>query len=242
MRIVGKEQQKEQAQKRPMKHKTSLTLPEELTLLMLRDDAGTVPAGTHTTYALGGAILAELLLHERVTVEKTRFSNKLVLVDASPVGDPFIDEALKKLVNAKRDAAASTWVGRFGERKHLFHDIAQSLADRGILLAETTKVLRLFTKKVYPELDPKPEEQLRERLREAIFETGVGVSERTVIALAIANAIDVLRHNFDRVELKTRKKHIKQLIEGDQASKAVTSAIEAMQAAMIAIMVVTTTT
>ncbi len=224
-----------------MKTKIKLTLPEEITLLMLRDEAGTVPAGTHSTYALGGAILAELLLQERVTVEKTRFSNKLVLQDASPVGDPFIDEALKRLVNTKRDAAASTWVSRFGERKNLFHDIAQSLADRGILLADTTKVLHFFTKKVYPELDPKPEEQLRERLREAIFETGVGVSERTIVVLAIANAIDVLRHNFDKKELKSRKKYIKQLIEGDQAGKAVSSAIEAMQAAMIAIMVVTTT-
>lgn len=223
-----------------MKNKSTLTLPEEITLLMLRDDEGTVPMGTHSTYALGGAILAELLLHERVTVEKTRFSNKLVLQDASPIGDPFIDAALKQLVNTKRDAASSTWVARFGERKHLFHNIAQSLADRGILLTETTKVLGLFTKKIYPELDPKPEEQLRERLREAIFETGVGVAERTVIVLAIANAIDVLRHNFDKAELKTRKKHIKQLVEGDQASKAVSNAIEAMQAAMIALIVVTT--
>lgn len=95
-----------------MKNKSKLTLPEEITLLMLRDDAGTVPAGTHSTYALGGAILAELLLQERVTVEKTGFSNKLVLQDASPVSDPFIDEALKRLVNAKQDAAASTWVAR----------------------------------------------------------------------------------------------------------------------------------
>lgn len=102
-------------------------------------------------------------------------------------------------------------------------------------------MLHFFSKKVYPELDPKPEEQLRERLCEAIFETGIGVSERTIIVLAIANTIDVLRHNFDKKELKTRKKYIKQLVEGDQAGKAVSSAIEAMHAAMIAIMVVTTT-
>ena len=46
----------------PMIDRDRLTLHEEILLLALRDEEGTIASGTNYSYALGGAILAELIL------------------------------------------------------------------------------------------------------------------------------------------------------------------------------------
>ncbi len=51
---------------------TSLYLHEEIMLLALRDEQGTVEYGTNYVYAMCGGILAELLLAGRITVEDNR--------------------------------------------------------------------------------------------------------------------------------------------------------------------------
>ena len=47
-----------------------LHLYEEIMLLALRDEEGTVASGTMYNYAVGGALLAELLLEQRLRIEE----------------------------------------------------------------------------------------------------------------------------------------------------------------------------
>ena len=52
-------------------------------------------------HALGGAILAELLLNNLISIEVSK--EKMVnLVGSTPVVEPVIDECLKKISSAKR--------------------------------------------------------------------------------------------------------------------------------------------
>jgi hypothetical protein len=48
-----------------------LFLHEEITLLALRDKEGTFQIGATYDYAVGGAVLAELLLSGRIVVEES---------------------------------------------------------------------------------------------------------------------------------------------------------------------------
>ena len=48
----------------------TLRLHEEILLLALRDEAGTIHSGTSLRYAVAGAVLAELLLEDRVRLEE----------------------------------------------------------------------------------------------------------------------------------------------------------------------------
>lgn len=67
-----------------------------------------------------------------------------------------------------------------------------------------------------------------------MFGTG-DVDERTCVIIALAKSADVLRHNFDRRDLKTHKERIKAITSGDLfAAGATDKAIKATQAAMIA--------
>jgi hypothetical protein len=217
-----------------IRNQSPLFLHEELMLLALRDDTGKVSFGSMHCYAVAGAILAELLLAERISLEPGK--KKLINVTSKePLDNPVIDECLQKIVSAKRRAGLQTWAQRFSSLKRLHHRVAQGLCKRGILRADEDRILLIFRRQVYPELNPQPERRLIERLRKAIFGDSGGVEPRTVLLISLAQAADLLRIPFDKRELRQRKKRIEQLIEAEMFGKATKEAIEAAQAAAVMI-------
>jgi hypothetical protein len=228
-------------------HEDDLYLHEQIMLLALRDDKGTIEsrAGMYS-YALAGAILSELLLAERIRV--TEDKKKLVdLVSHQPMNEPVMDECLGLIATAKRRRKAADWVARFTRVRNLRHRVAEGLCRRGILRDSEDKVLLIFTRRIYPEIDPAPERRLVERLREAIFSDAADVEPRTAIVLSLAHGTGMLGVHFDRKELKTRKRRIEQIANGDliggatrEAVQAAQAAAQAAQAAIIAATVATT--
>lgn len=150
------------------------------------------------------------------------------------MGEPVIDECLESIVKAKRRARTGAWVQRFSNLKKLKHRVARGLCERRILRADEDTVLLLFRRKIYPETDPKPERELIERLRKAIFGEGHKVDSRTAVLVSLANAADLLKIPFGRKILKTRKKRIEQLVDGELMGQATKEAVHAAQAAIIA--------
>ena len=145
-----------------------LHLYEEIMLLALRDEEGTVASGAMYNYAVGGAVLAELLLEQRLCIEEPRRRKKLVtLASDAALGDELLDECLSKIVTARRRKRPEGWVSHFASIKQLKHRVAKQLCRRGILQADEDKVLLIFTRRVYPEINPKPEQRIIDRLEKA---------------------------------------------------------------------------
>jgi Golgi phosphoprotein 3 len=215
-----------------------LFLHEEIMLLALKDESGTIASGTSYQFALAGAALAELLLNKRIQVETVKKKKYAQLVDTAPLGDPVLDECLGKVVDAKKRQQLQTWVSRFSGLKNLKNRVAQSLVRRGILRADEDKVLLLFTRKIFPEVNPEPERKLIKRLREAIFSDKENIDPRTVVLLSIAKSADLLKVVFDKKALKDRKGRIEQVVNGELSGKATKEAIEAMQAAVMVAVII----
>lgn len=204
-------------------------------LLALRDDKGTIHSSVHVSYALGGAMLAELLLRERVRVVEPKKNKKFVeIVSSKKTNDALLDECLQRIADAKRRGSPRTWVMRFGGLKKLKERVAQDLCRRGILREDEDKILILFTRKIYPEVDRRPERAILERMRRAIFTDTKDVDPRTVVLVSLAKATGILPKVFDKKELKPRKERLKQLVAGEIIGKAANEAVEAAQAAIIA--------
>lgn len=217
-----------------------LYLHEELLLLALKDARGTIESkAAMCQYALGGAILAELLLADRITIG----DDKKKLVDHVPgplIREPLLDECLDLIGSAKRRRRAVNWVTRFARIKSLKHRVAQGLCRRGILQAGEDKVLWLFTRRIYPERDPVPEQGIVERLAQAIFGDTSEVDGRTAILLALAQGVGMLPIHFDKKQLKARKHRIKQIADGQLLGAATREAVQAAQAAALAACTVAT--
>lgn len=209
-----------------------LFLYEEIMLLALKDEEGTIASGTNYQYALAGSVLAELLLEEKISVEEQKKKKYAVLKDSTPLGDPVIDECLNKVLQAKKKQQLQTWVSRFSGLKNLKHRTARKLVERGILRADKDKVLLLFTRKIYPEVDPEPERRMIERMRKALFTEQQDIDPRTVVLVSLADSTGLLKVVFDKKELKSRKKRIEQIVNGELTGEATKEAIQAMQAAV----------
>lgn len=210
-----------------------LHLYEEILLLALRDKEGSLHFGIHYQFALAGALVAELLLTHKITIETDRRRKFVVLVDGSPTGDEVLDACLDKLNASKRRQQVQNWVRRFSAIPRLKHRAASSLVKKHILKLEEDHVLFLFKRKIYPEIDPRPEKRILDRMYDAIFSDKREVDPHTLVLIAISESTGLLKANFDKKRLRERRSRIKQIVNGDLVGKATKDAVEAMQAAVM---------
>ena len=212
------------------KNKTSLFLHEEVLLLALRDKEGTVAFGVMCELAMGGAIAAELLLRQKIEID-TGNRPLVNVVDEQPLGNEVLDECLTLVTTASRRARLRAWVPRFARRRRLKHRVAQGLCAHGILREDEDRVLLLFRRRIYPEIDPQPERKIVERLRRALLSPGTRVEPRTLVLLSLVKSADLLRSCFEKREIKENKRRIADMVSGELAGQATGKAIQAVRVA-----------
>lgn len=231
-----------------MNRTSDLALYEEILLLALGDEKGTITTGAMYPYALGGAVLAELLLRNNITVKSSGKKKLVEVADPTPTGSPLLDECIVRIRESKKEASVQTWLTRFANLKNLKHRVAERLCDRGVLKADEDKVLFFFTRRIYPENAHGPEEELIHRMRDAVLNNEETIDARTVVIISLAKSAAMLKPVFDRKELKAHKDRLESIVKGECIGEAARQAIEAVEAAVLiaaimpAIIASTTTT
>jgi hypothetical protein len=218
-----------------MRKHDRLYLHEELLLLALHDEKGTIHFGATFDRAAGGAILAELLLAGRLGVEGEKGKARIVVKDSAPLGEPLLDECLEKIAGDEKRRKPAEWVRKFALIKKLKKRIAARLVADGVLREAEDRVLLVFNRTVFPELDSRPEQEIARRIRSVVIGSRTQVEPRTVVLIALAKHTGLLHHAVEKSTLKEHKATINQLIKGDVASQATKEAVEAMQAALMVV-------
>ena len=215
-----------------------MLLAEDLLLLMTDDDTGELAAsGTEVDVALGGALLIELTLRERVDVagpdERVR-AGRLVVRDAGPTGDPVLDEALA-VVGQKEGKKPQSVVARLGKgtRARLY----ARLTDSGVLRAEEGRVLGIFPSHRWPLHDAAHETSVRAELGTAL-RNGRTTDPRAGALISLLHALGTVDKALDpaAVGLSEREMRVnaRRIAEGDWAATAVRQAVDSMNAATVA--------
>lgn len=208
-----------------------LFLHEQVMLLALRDETGTMEAEAKWyRHALGGAILAELILRERIRINDAA-ERRIEIVEKLPMEEPVLDEALAIAAQGDLERKSEDLVELFAGLRELKHKVAGALCSRGILSDSRETIFLLFTRKVYPEIDHGPEERVISALRSAIFSEKKEVDARTSILLSLASASGLLKVHFDEGDLVKRAPRIQEIATGSLLRGATRAAIEAMEAA-----------
>jgi Golgi phosphoprotein 3 len=216
------------------------TLAEDLLLLALDDDNGTVPwqHSTALPHGLGGALLMDLVLQGRIDV----VGKKVVVTSAASTGDDILDEALVTIGESKRRHDAKHWVSKLGGRSGLKEQLARRLVERGILEEQEKVFLWVFRSNRYPTSNPEVEASLRQQIHDVVL-SGEDPDVRTLMLLSLVHACDLGDVLFTRDERKRAKQRIKELVEGEKFGKAVGEVIsEITDAAVIAATTVMITT
>lgn len=194
------------------------TLAEDLLLIALDDDDGTVPwqHSTALPNGLGGALLMDLVLQERIDV----IDKKVAVMSAASTGDDILDEALVTIGESKRQRDAKHWVSKLGGRSGLKEQLARCLVERGILEEQEKVYLWVFRSNRFPTTNPEVEASLRQQIHDVVL-SGEDPDERTMMLLSLVYACDLGDVLFTRDERKQAKERIKHLVEDEMFGKAV---------------------
>jgi hypothetical protein len=182
-------------------------------------------------------LLVELALMERIDIaapeERVR-EGRLVVKDAGPTGDSVLDEALAALAQkeGKKPQSVVAALGK-GKRVRLY----ERLAAGGLLRPEDRRILGIFPSHRWPAEDAGHEEAVRDGLVAALRQGGT-TDARTGALVSLLLALDVVDKvvgpesvGLSRRELNASAKRI---AEQDWAATAVRSAIDSINAAIIA--------
>jgi hypothetical protein len=215
-----------------------MLIAEDLLLLLTDDRSGRMGVtSTNVDVALGGSLLVELAVRGQVDLagegDEVR-KGRLVVRDASPTGEPLLDEALE-LVTDKQGKKPDQVVNALG--KGLRNRLYDRLVERGILRAERGKVLGVFPSRQWPAQDAAHEDAVRRQLVVALqqgstYDPRVGALVSLLHALRVVHkVVDPTAAGLSKRELNSRAKEI---AEGDWGAAAVRKAIDAMMAAVVA--------
>ena len=213
-------------------------IAEDLLLLLTDDRTGKLlVAANQADIALGGALLIELALAQRIDLaaeDGIVRKGRLLVKDAGPTTDLLLDEALRQ-VAAKQGKTPKNVAAALakGVRARL-HD---RLAERGLLHEETAKILGILPSRRWPSSDTTHEDSVRALLAAAL-RTGSTDDARTAGLVSLLHALRAVTKVVDPARLGIGKREInanaKRIADGDWASAAVRTAIDAMLAAIVA--------
>ena len=209
-------------------YRRSMLIAEDLLLLLYDDETGKpIKESPELEYALAGAVVIELALLGKLELADEDEEDKpgdVQLLDATPTGDPILDERLAHLA----DKDGKRLRGRFGKlAKDLPEQVRARLAERGVLEATRGKVLGLFPVTRWPAKDAAHEAEVRIKLESALT-VGTTPDQRTGALIALISAVDAVPKVLTgAVDKKALKRRAKEITESDHTLERLVSELRA---------------
>ena len=175
-----------------------MRLAEEF-LLLLRDEDGALSRAPEwlVRYALGGAVLMDLALENRIDTDARR----LFLIDPSPVGDALLDPMLSEIAQASREHDALYWVEHATHHADEIRETALArLVDNGVLGLSDDRVLRIFGTRHYPLANEEAERDLIRRIRETLLSDAIP-DPRDIVIVTLADGCGLIGHILSAEEI-----------------------------------------
>lgn len=208
-----------------------MLIAEEL-LLVGTDLEGRNLLGSHRTIVLGGALLTELALRERLDIDDR---GRLRVVEGGSTGDPVLDEALVRF-GEREGKKPKDVLDRVG--KKLQQPLFDSLVRRELVRPEPVKALGLTLSTRWPVVTSGPRDAtLTDLVR--VITRAQEANSRTGALISLVYAVDALprvltkelRPGMTNREVKRRGKEV---TKGRWASEAVVKAVQEAAAATMA--------
>ena len=168
-------------------------------LLLTRDENGALSRVPEwlVRYALGGAVLIDLALENRIDTD----AEQLFLIDPEPVGDPLLDPILVRIAQAGRTHDALYWVEHATRHADEIRETALAqLVSSGVLKVSDDRFLRIFGTRHYVLADEAVERELFGRIREVLL-TDTIPDPRDVVIVTLADGCGLIGHVLSADEL-----------------------------------------
>jgi golgi phosphoprotein 3 len=206
-----------------------LLLAEELLLIALDDEKGTTSSCVSLDPGLAGALLLDLLA-EAALVEAGDTLDAGASADPS---HPLLADALTAIRAEDEPKKPKHWIDRLPKAvKPIKGRVADGLVARGVLDEQRHKTLGLFPSTRYPEADPAPERELRDRL-DAVLLHGTEPDAHTAQLVALVHALGLVDALVPKDQRKPARARAKAVAESSAVGQAVKRAIDDIAAAVV---------
>lgn len=213
-----------------------MTLIAEDVFLLLVDDVTGKPVvdGTKFPRVLAGGLILELAMNGsvRITAKGEPVKDGRLVAAGPPPPDPLLARAHAFVAGEKNPPKPQKAIEKL--QKNLNKEIGYRLAQQGLITENSDKVLGLFPTVSWPTRDPARKNWARQWIGSAIVD---GTTPTPEIS-ALISAVDAIPKVLPGVDKKLAKARAKQIAEGEWASAAVRKAVQDVNAAVTAAVMV----
>ncbi len=208
-----------------------LTIFEELFLLSIHEDKGTVISSTTPglQYGLAGGLLVELAILGKIHISE---NHRLGLVDAAPVGDEVLDEAIEMIQKSEKERKFGYWIDEFSQKPEKFRKrIAERMVQKGVVVQEDDHLVWVIPSPDFPDVEASAKYMIKRRLRSVVM----ACAEASLRDIALLN---LLRYSglsflaFLRDERKMAGRRIHELMVGEALKNPSAQTIEEITGAL----------
>lgn len=212
-----------------------LNLADKLLLLALDDDKGTFTAQPFAlTYGMAGSILLELSLQEHIKI----VDKKVVANTMSRINDSLLDKYLDVIRNSKKERSLKYWVQKLGSKQRsIKNGILDKLIASGILVKKEKKVLWVFNNDVFPTVNSKPENSLRNQLYNVIEGNKTSDLDELML-ISLIDTCNLNRTVYGKERAKACKANIKKVISDAKNSQIINATVKEVHDIILAMLVV----
>ncbi|NKC30645.1 GOLPH3/VPS74 family protein [Falsiroseomonas selenitidurans] len=210
----------------------SLTMPEEILLLLLDDETGKPvglpgPAGD---LALAGAILMELALAGRIDTDL----DHLVVVQQRPTGDGLLDGVLARLAASPAPRTSRAWIQDLAKTgPQMRAAVLERLVAGGVLRRIEDRFLWVFPERRYPKATGRAETaEVRRRLRAVLLEDEIP-DPRDALLIGLARATGLVPLVLDEAEAAQAAPRVEQVAGLEELSRSLSAATRDVYATLL---------
>lgn len=191
-----------------------LTLTEELLLLAVHDEKGSVILSSTALlpYGIAASILLDLKYHGKVDFK----DEKLNLITFTPTGIDFLDEMLIIIKNEQKVHKIRWWIKKLATKNSkIFEQIFEKLVLEGILKRQKHNFMFMVDFFRYPTLNPVPELETRDKIHKSVL-MGIKPDEKLAALISLMYFCGLVKEVFPSELRKQAKKNIKNLIDSNK--------------------------
>lgn len=208
---------------------------EDVLMILLDDEDGSLAGAGTIHYTLAGAVLAELALRQRVELLGTGLGARVRVLVGPSLDDPLLDAALDRIADKDRGVLDVLLRINAGPGGDLRSRVTQRLIDRGLVRAERARLLGIFPMTTWPASDREHESALRDEVRRVLADGGEP-DPRTGAVIAVVHASGELPQvlRLEGADQRRVAERAAEIASGSWGARSVSDAVAMTQAAIVA--------
>lgn len=217
-----------------------LNLVDDLVLLALDDNSGDFISDLHAlAYGMAGAVIMELSIRNRIRLVE----GYVRISERKYTGDKLLDEFMNKIIQSRKELKLKEWVEIVGnEAEKIKYDTIDKLVDSGILEKKKDKILWIFPVNKYPAQNCDPENKLRRRLKDIVF-NGAEAQHNDLMLMNLIQSCELGEEVYGKENVDKFKEKLKELSADNEITKAMSQSVKEINDALAAsLMLLTTST